>query len=410
MEREILIEVRDYSSETFEGFVLDRFNRLTQQPDLVPFSLSGTGFSILDQMRVYGELRDAVLMGEIGEDTAKEKFVEKTTEDMAAFYLEYLKRIPVLPIKIGFRENSGEREVICPKYDSALLSEIVSWEEREGKTKEAVISASDQLVQAEGQTMVVFTSPIGWSGFAQPYTETQTYAYLVDEMGSLSGMTVRSSMTLAENEEMLRLLGGAGFVIDGLSEKERIKKVAGEVVVCENASIDDLLEVIGKVRGRTLPVFDDQSTGQRYYLDEIKEAVERRDEFFRIDGQIESIMEEFEKYVWERVDFLSSLDENQVQDLMIEMGRVVLTMSFVLQGKETGAVGEEGDYSEYQRAYSFVQSMGGCNGGGEESGGKNSSAGGEKFVRKCGMCGYVLFRMIRAGFRCPSCGGVYRGC
>ena len=50
MEREILIEVRDYSSETFEGFVLDRFNRLTQQPDLVPFSLSGTGFSILDQM------------------------------------------------------------------------------------------------------------------------------------------------------------------------------------------------------------------------------------------------------------------------------------------------------------------------------------------------------------------------
>lgn len=33
-----------------------------------------------------------------------------------------------------------------------------------------------------------------------------------------------------------------------------------------------------------------------------------------------------------------------------------------------------------------------------------------KFVRRCGKCGKEINKVIKAGYRCPCCGGIYEGC
>lgn len=396
----------------------------TQENFLLPF----TGFDIRANSDKWRRNMVDALENDSSQDELIKMSLGQTVEDVRAFWAEYLVHLPVLPIPIQFQEKGSTRQIVAPRYGNQLFVETVSEKERNGVVKEAVGKASQILQEAPAGSVVVTTSPPGWSGRQVAdgreiiYLESQTYIYQVGENDRLEAITLVTDMSLEENERLMKSLSGySPLDPKGASEQERIEDVVAQIAFLEadkesHYTFEDIVWEVQEVMQRTF------ARGKKTFSD-IRQLIERRRKLLECDETTEVIIGRFQEFVRKNIH---DLDEGSLRALEEALGKTILTISAAMRR----AGGSEAISStpqiprmfsgNYQEELHFLQSLPGCNGGGQAVISaplgvrigllSNGPEGGRRFVRNCGNCGKPINKSINAGYVCSSCGGVYEGC
>lgn len=189
--------------------------------------MPGTGFDV--------HLQTAMLFDELSADDAPDARREKldlwltrTDRDIVTFDVEYLARGLTFPI--SYKVISEEGRVIDPVYQKDVV-EMISADERNGVVKETVEEKLVPffLIAPEG-SVAVMTSPEGWSGLYAPqvdprspkkpiiFPDSQTYVY--QKVGDeIVGFTFRTDFSDEEHREVIKKLSGVELPLDAEIEK-----------------------------------------------------------------------------------------------------------------------------------------------------------------------------------------------
>ena len=340
--------------------------------------LSGTGYDVLGDIERF----------------EKDKSVQSITENMKAYWAEYLVRYPILPIPIQFDYVDNRKRVVAPRYANRLLVDTVFANERNGAVLESTHKVCDFLENnAEPGSMALFTSPVGHSGFTTRdgtpviYPDTQTYVYMVDQNGQIDAITLISDMNLSQNERFLEKMGEV-YV------KGAENAVRSALFFKEGFDFYDVLKTIQEVMG-TESVKGDKT------LSEMSNFITRRHELMALDEFTNRLICEFENWVIENIH---SVDSQSMDLLKRKIAKTILTISHNMMAKERN----QGNVSRinYGEALSYMQSLPGCAGGGIIN-----TVNGPRRVDEikilcctCPFCGKEVSAEIYNGkIHCPKC-------
>ncbi|MBI4130808.1 hypothetical protein HY468_05810 [Candidatus Roizmanbacteria bacterium] len=199
------------------------------------WTLPGTGFSVTAQMqRLFDsfEAHEPITVEEFRNQIAQ--WSDETVVDVVSFQLEYLSDRLVYPIQLA-KDETGE--VICPRYGNTKYTDIVQETERDGVVKQSAQQIEAFLKTAPSGTVAFFTSPPGWSGLTTDketpitFPDTQTYLFRIKHDGTIESATVQTQMTIDENRQLLESFGErCSQNFQSLSSREQIKSITGKVV------------------------------------------------------------------------------------------------------------------------------------------------------------------------------------
>ncbi len=320
------------------------------------------------------------------------------SENITAYWNEYLVRQPVLPIRIAFNED---QEIIAPKFGNKRLIDTVSSDERNGAVYNSTCETVSFLRSAKPGNLVVWTSPpgdAGWttrSGERVSYPETQTYIYSVDKNGVLQANTVITEMSLFQNERFLENLGEI--------KVKGVEKVTGTVLKFDKGvSVSDVIDAMEEVReskfARGIVTFN-----------EIREMLSNSTSLGARDENVERIICDFEKWVVRHGVSINT------DDLQVKLTKTVLEVSAYMKAKNTNIEYQQSEYN-LSEAFSYMQSLSGCAGGGGLTGydyGIMDSPFGARYYSlletrylccKCPFCKKeVMAEIYDLKIHCPKC-------
>lgn len=424
-EYELYLQDQELQEQRLRGLVHEQIEKLLADPQIKPLVLPGTGWDMEGQLQVWAkDFFQGCLEGESFPET-RERSLKKTGEDFWGFYWEYLKRLSLLPIYANFKKIDGQRRVIAYRYGDRPYEEIVGPVEREGAVKETVEEIVTILPNLPSGSMVVMTSPPGWSNLGADHPCSQTYVYKVNQ-NDLEALTIRSGMDLAESEEFLAILKGEeqdSFQSALLSKKERIKKTVKNLVILDgNEGDHDFSEVIEAIREvrRGKPLLIDEEIGldgqvakrEMRTFDQLYKQLESKDNLSLLEKRIGLIINRFEVWAKEKMNDLSA---DSLRQLALAIGETIYRMDQAIEQFETEKDEEQRAYLVYAPFLDFgqkeveerlerIQAVGGCSGGGREGISpllgiepKTKTVNGELYIECCG--GYY-----KKGTICPTCG------
>lgn len=377
------------------------------------FSLPGTGFNVKLQI---DKLKDN-LEKEPDKQEAVENWLEQTKEDIWGFWLEYLAREPLLPINIRLGNFEGEERIIAPKYASQPWIETITNQERNGAVKESAEKIEQFLISAPPESIAILTSPPGWSGLNDEggnsiyYSDTQTYIFSLDKDRELTAVTATTNLTLTENEFFLV---NSGNYINNESQniRERIEEVVRKPVLLE-ATNSYGFNIEGVIR--TIAAINPEAAD----FEKIFHSLGNLEKLSQINDEVSMVVQNFQEELWSNVD-----DENFSNFAGNLLGQTVLQISRLSRTVQKSYSSQTIHYPiapmtkyEYRQELRHLQTLDGCNGGGQTTV-INTSLGPRsvvveksgEFVKNCGNCGAEIGEIICAGYRCPKCGGTYEGC
>lgn len=304
--------------------------------------LPGTGFDVRKQVNKLRKEGDSA------------KWLKQTKEDINGFWLEYLARLPALPIDIKFEEVDGARKIVGSRYAGQLWVNTASDQERDGVVRASVEKIEETLLAVAPGSVVVMTSPPGWSGYPGIlYPDTQTYVFKIDEEGKLDAITIVSDMDLLQNKKLLEIFE---IYTGGSTEKEQIKQIINGIVLLNGKEktyvFEDVLSEIENVLGK--PQIRDKST----FADARRLIAQRKETGHFIEegnGFVAQKIKEFEA----RILLSSSFAE-----IEFELGKTILEISDYSKTKQTEGTRTSGRIN-YNQVLSDLQKVGGCNGGGK---------------------------------------------
>jgi hypothetical protein len=345
-------------------------------------TLPGTGYDLgLDINRFQKDLQ------EFGVDSA----AASITENMRAYWREYLVRLSVLPIPIEVQEEGGKKEVVCPRYGNRCLIDTVSSKERKGAAK---LSTQQTVELLENEkvlpgSMVLWTSPPGDAGWrldnGDPviYPETQTYIYRINEKGQIDAVTVVTDISVEQNRKLLEYFGWREEFYDYPTDWDLGEKITGTVLyfdsqIDEPRDFGSIIDALEEVKGS--PFARGEVT-----FNEIRQLIDRKDELAKAEERVEKIIQDFKGWV------VKNIKDNSAESLNIlklEIGRTILKIaSYQLQTTNP------------HEALAYLQSLPGCAGGGLLPRTVVNAEGGPKGC--CLLCG--RFTNLICGY-CQECG------
>ena len=377
------------------------------------FSLPGTGFNV----RLQTDKLKNNLEKEPDKQKGVENWLEQTKEDIWGFWLEYLAREPLLPINIRLGNFEGEERIIAPKYASQPWIETITDQERNGAVKESAEKIEQFLISAPPGSIAILTSPPGWSdlkdegGNSIYYSNTQTYIFSLNKDRELTAVTATTDLTLTENE--LFLVNSGNYINNELqSTHERIEEVVRKPVLLE-ANNNYGFNIEGVIR--TIAAINPEAAD----FEKIFHSLGNLEKLSQINDEVSMVIQNFQEELWNNVD-----DENFSNFAGNLLGQTVLQISRLNRTVQKSYSSQAIHYPiapmtkhEYRQELRHLQTLGGCNGGGQTTaintpfGSRGVTV--EKsgvFVKNCGNCGAEIGKIICAGYRCPKCGGIYGGC
>ena len=420
------------SGSSFPGFMLGTTEASVAQTSSRPdrdsaYFLPGSGFKVLTEMRGWAK--------ELGYDpSAKqiETVARKTAGNIAAYYYEYLSRNLIVQYDVERRQrDDGEWRIWVPEYQ-AWLGDVIQTEEREGAVKKVFDELERELVHAQPGTIGVFTSPAGWSGLngIANYQESQTFCYRVGERGKIEVVTIRSEMTLDQNDRLMNKLidreaeeTRQPVIVSG---KEKIKAVVGRKAIFLESNPGEgflkVLAVMREVMGTEMIHFD--TRGIRTFT-EAREQIRNRRQLLKLATKATELINVFVDYFCrEEV----STTEGRARAAK-EMGKTIIGLARLVLGSldpsflqrtifNRSSYRQEWGYPNFLPAPSDAQvaamlsQISGCAGGGGQGArmimsglGPRSvqlagtATSGEKTVECCGLT-------LKSGQVCPVCGKV----
>lgn len=343
------------------------------------------------------------------------ELAERTAVNLSAFYREYLKRDVILSFhaeqQLHFDGRPGVK--IVGKYE-AWLSDLATHRERRGATRSALAELEDRLALASEGTIGVVTSPVGWSGLDDDYSESQTYVYRVSQGGRVEAITIRSNMSLEQNASLMTSLGANQDTQRDVTTTEKIRNIVSQVAIFEEAEketgFQQVLSAIQDVMGGEILHVDEK--GMRTFS-EASQQIKEREQSLRIDNEVDSIIRLLVEHL-SKLDMVARVDWEQarlyLEKTLLQIARYSFQNHFS-QGTFVLIRREALQLSDYQVAEMLSQ-IGGCGGGGMSSR-PGWSPGSPKPARHVGedvlreeklyeCCGL----MLKKGERCPICGAV----
>ncbi|HUD44439.1 MAG TPA: hypothetical protein VMR41_02770 [Patescibacteria group bacterium] len=360
--------------------VVEAYERQEEDVYLLP----KTGFNVRDQVQ---QLKRDFIQGKLqGENTADivDGWLQKTSQDIQGFKVEYLCEGPLFPIVLDYANVDGKKRVVAPLYNGKLLVDTVSPKERKGSVARSVKEVENFLLEAAVGRMAVMTSPDGWSGLTDPqgnkikYPDAQTYVWQKQEDGSIRGFTVKTDMTLKQNEELLEQLGISkeqlGYRLqdgewkDQLGIEDRLSTIVESVAYLRpGASIEDIVARIKQIKKSEVAFTD--TKGESRTFTEIFQTLKNPQNLWTLDEQTQKLVETFNIYVQRQLRS-GYITEEVMENIETALGMTILDLA----GRINPSVQTQKlNSAPPQMILSMVQAIGGCNGGGIDSANSGNS-------------------------------------
>lgn len=378
------------------------------------YMLPGTGFQIKTQIDLFLEnYKNGVPLTES---------FQQIEQDVQAFKIEYLVEQPVFPIVLDKAKQNGKDRIVGKLYGGKSIVDATDVRERDGVVKKSVENIEAFLLKATPGSMAVMTSPSGWSGYdGIKYPDVQTYCYQVQKDGSIRGFTLKTDLTLSQNEELMKKLGIDEKVFEDKVEQETgIKRVVESVAFIspeDDKSIEDIANIIRQIKGSEVAYVDSLKKNRTFT--EMIDLLRNPDSLWTLDGTVQGLVDKWKEYAGVTI---KSLDELKEQDLSISLGLTVMKLMHEIRPpvkKNEMKIGRS--YPVRQEQILFdpravlddMRQLAGCAGGGGR--GVMDSAGtaraisfyeGDKKILccKCPFCKQEVEAVIAGGkITCPSC-------
>lgn len=306
------------------AFEVKKIRRSSEKEAL--FLLPKTGFQVEGQANL--------LLDNLRFNVPIEKSFQQIEQDIQAFKTEYLVEGPVFPIVLEKVKREGKTRIAGKLYGDKLWLDATDAKERDGTVKESVAKMEEILVNAQPGTTVAMASPDGWSGYEGiKYPDSQLYAITVLPDGKLRGFTLKSRMTLSQNEALLAKYG----VLDSqapkdIDPKNRIKQVVGSVVEFsskEKKSIEDIAQDIKQIMGQEVAYVD--SSKKERIFSEMMQNLKNPEPLWTLDETTKRLVDGLKEYVSFRV---KNPDRQMKRDIEVAMGYTVLQLMHAVRPVE----------------------------------------------------------------------------
>lgn len=404
---------------------------LTQEERV--YLLPQTGFDMRIQVKMWVDTSNKeIAQGKTEEEVIK-ALVRKNVEDARQFCLEYIYRNLALPIPVKLWIVGNRVRIVPSKYSEEPYVNHVTEEEREGAVKNSILEVENFLTSAPRGSMAIATSPSGWSGLKdqdgapKDHADAQTYLFRINELGLLEGVTLRTDMTLEENEALVtKYLGAETTRGQSLTEKERITKAVGAVItllpVNKLRTFEEVIDTLEEVRGSpyAFNTFNEKTNNwEKRTFEEMRSALKKRRALERLHEKAEDLIVKYES----EMKGLVEVSPENFKTMAVALGKTILEIfkdwESTKGSVEVARSERQTDNLVYSRAippyfdtrnidYSLqdvltkLQQIGGCNGG---ACGINSSSG--SFIATDGL---VSSRRMSVRENeafstfCPKCG------
>ena len=378
------------------------------------FLLPDTGFNINLQMNMLPKT-----------PTTEEfdSWLKKTREDIKAFWLEYLVRLPLLPIQVDIGNKDDDARLVAPDYGNVNLVDTISESERNGSVKRSIGKIEEFLTNAGPNSIAILTSPPGWSGLVDEkndpisYPDSQTYIFYKNSQEKIKGVTLVSHMDLSGNEDMLYSFSGQK-VNENLTTKERTAIVTDTPILLEsNGQYAFNLEgIVRAIHAINPDSFD---------LKRVLSLSDNLDNLQQITtwSYVDSLIKNFESSS-SKIFNEDNLPENTAKMLGLTILEISRATRILHQEDTTdvssyapvyyGSESQHSPHINYREELRHLQSLGGCNGGGRKIGNgfietslglRNITIGENTLHCTCPFCNKEVNATIQAGrIYCPSCG------
>lgn len=399
------------------------------------YLLPGTGFQVRTQVDL--------LLENHKKGVPLSDSLQQVEQDIQGFKTEYLLELPVFPIVLEKKEYEGKTRLVGALYGGKPFAEAISADERDGVVKKSTEKIEETLLTAEPGTMVVMTSPGGWSGYQTKdnklqrlnpfdvasgaaeeikYPDSQTYCFQVQADGSIRGFTLKTDMNLSQNKQLLKDLGVSSEAFAGIVDpKTDIKRVVENVVIInpkDRKKIEDIAQNIKQIKGSNAAYKD--SAGRARTFSEMMDLLQNPEGLWTLDATVKGYIDPLKAYVSQRI---TDFDDDTRGDLETAMGLTALKLMHEIRPpKQQQTQMEPGrDYDpefrgvsqfDAQETLEEMRKIAGCAGGGNKKkeivtsvtprlGFQDPKDDDEQEWFNCPKCGYKADGPI--GNTCPGC-------
>lgn len=323
-----------------------------------------------------------LLMQNIKDGVPLEKSFQQIEQDIHAFKTEYLVEGPLFPIVLNKVQKEGKTRIAGKLYADKLWVDAIDEKERDGAVKQSVLEMEQFLIDARPGSLVMMTSPSGWSGYdGITYPDTQTYAVEVQRDGSLRGFTLKTDMSLTQNKELLgRYRGLDHESLSNLNDKTAIKQLVSTVIKFypeDKKKIEGIIQDIKHIKDNEVAYVD--SIGRSRYFLEMMEHLANPESLWTLDETTQELADKLKEYISYRIQ---QPDPTMAQDIRVALGYTILQLMYKVRPPIRGAEMRSGAVyhpSEEQTILPFdprreaeeMSKIPGCAGGGNN--GKNGT-------------------------------------
>lgn len=318
-------------------------------------------------------------------------------QDIQGFKTEYIVELPVFPILLEKSQYEGREHIVGSFYAGKPLGDATSADEREGVVKESALKIEEMLLNASPGDVIVWTSPDGWSGYQKKddrleplnshdvnyghaqeieYPDSQTYVYEVKENGVIRSFTIKTHMTLSQNQQLLVDLGELEDTFkDKVDQKTDIKRTVGSVVLIDSKNKESVESIVDKIQqkmGDTEVAYPD-TTGKARTFTEIRSILKDPEFLWKLDATIREYVDPLKDYVTEI--FANYNEKDSRTDLETALGLTVLKITnefrppkerhVDLKPGEVHRTNEVRTEFDPRATLTELKKVGGCAGGGD---------------------------------------------
>jgi len=324
------------------------------------YLLPQTGFNVTLQVDRFEK--------DIKSGNSLDQAFQKIEQDIQGFKTEYLCEGLLFPIVLDKQIVNGRQRIVAPLYGNQLLVEAVSEKERRGAIKKSVEDVEEFLISAPQGSMALLTNPDGWSGYSGiTYQDTQTHLWRVMEDGKPMGFTVRTDMTLAQNQKLLEYFGKE-LIKRGSTEDQLVEIVSTPMFIRsypgqKQWQFEDLVDIIKYTKG------SDVAYKNRPFS-EIYQQLQNPQKLWTLDTTTQKLTNELKAFIQGRL----AGESYKRQDLEIALGITILKLVQAIRQPQLNYPSARTSYqldihpkqalAGYRTTLSIVQMLPGCNGGG----------------------------------------------
>ena len=394
-----------------------------EQLDKVGFNIPSEGVRLIRDYNRY--LDEGKSVSEAWADTVSELELE-----VRSFVVEYIQTGTVLPHKHRIGVYQG-RERMIGSNGIPVVEGIIESERKRAVLKSSEDVEETMIKKVQGSVSVV-NSPVGPTGLmtqdGKPitYFDNQTMVFWINERGNLNGLTLATDLTEAQSRQLSIDLGVDKDKLIGNTQLDRVSNIVGNPAQLSFPSsainpTEYVLDKILAIRGAT-PFRLVQADGSVEYrsVEQTTENIRQASGLLSFNKEIEGYLENLRSFALSREDQLG--DFKIQKEIMKKIRETILkvTLNYLKENKPemflnkvntanfddspyivfTNSPSEE----EIAIAMAFLQTRGGCAGGGSRSRGWNF---GQRVINgseSLNLAGEDEYGSLE--FPCPKCNRV----